>query len=70
MNNKISNGNVVFELLKDTYDGNSEKAIFNKMCKLIPKETIKVKDISRGNFLFIVKVNGLIKLKQQKDLKN
>ena len=50
MHNEISNGNVVFELLKDTYDGNSEKAIFKKMCKLIPKETIKVKDISRGKF--------------------
>jgi hypothetical protein len=37
-------------LLKDTYDGNSEKAIFKKMCKLIPKKTIKVKDISRGKF--------------------
>jgi hypothetical protein len=48
--NEISNGNVVFELLKDTYDGNSEKAIFKKLCKLIPKETIKVKDISRGKF--------------------
>ena len=28
MHDKISNGNVVFEMLKDTYDGNSEKAIF------------------------------------------
>ena len=35
MHNKISNGNVVFELLKDTYDCNSEKGIFKKMCKLI-----------------------------------
>ena len=25
MHNEISNENVVFELLKDTYDGNSEK---------------------------------------------
>jgi hypothetical protein len=50
MHNKISNGNVVFELLKDTYDENSEKVIFKKMCKSIPKETIKVKDISRGKF--------------------
>ena len=41
MHNEISNGNVVFELLKDTYDGNSEKAIFKKLCKLIPKRPSK-----------------------------
>ena len=36
MHNEISkNGNVVFELSKDTYDGNSEKAIFKKLCKLL-----------------------------------
>jgi hypothetical protein len=47
---KIANGEVVYPLLKDTYATNSEKAIFNKMCKLIPKESIKVNDISRGKF--------------------
>jgi hypothetical protein len=47
---KIANGEVVYPLLKDTYATNSEKVIFNKMCKLIPKESIKVNDISRGKF--------------------
>jgi hypothetical protein len=50
MHNEISNGNVAFELLKHTNDENWEKAIFKKLFKLIPKETIKVKDISRGKF--------------------
>ena len=47
---KIANGEVVYPLLKDTYDSNSEKAIFNKICNLIPKESIKVNDISRTKF--------------------
>jgi hypothetical protein len=47
---EIANGKVVWEILKDTYDTNSEKAIFKKMCKLIPKESIKVNDTSRGKF--------------------
>ena len=47
---KIANGEVVYPLLKDTYDSNSEKAIFNKICNLIPKESIKVNDISRSKF--------------------
>jgi hypothetical protein len=49
-NNKISKRNVIYELLKHTYDENSEKAIFGKICKFIPKVTIKMKDISRGKF--------------------
>ena len=47
---KMKNEKVPYEILKETYDENSEKAIFKKMCKLIPKDTIKIKDVSRGKF--------------------
>lgn len=47
---KIANGEVVYELLKESYHTDSEKSIFRKMCKLIPKEIIKVSDVSRGKF--------------------
>lgn len=39
-----------FELLKQTYEEDSQKAIYKKMVKLIPKEIIKVRDVSRGKY--------------------
>jgi hypothetical protein len=47
---KIANGEVVWDILKDTYQTDSEKAIFKKICNLIPRDTIKVSDLSRGKF--------------------
>jgi hypothetical protein len=47
---EIKNHKVPFKLLKDTYEESSEKAIFKKLCVLIPKDTIKVNDLSRGKY--------------------
>lgn len=39
-----------FELLRHTYQDDSQKAIYKKMRKLIPKNIINVRDVSRGKF--------------------
>jgi hypothetical protein len=47
---KISQGLVPYTILEDTYKYDSCKAIQNKLCLLIPKNILKVKDFARKKY--------------------